>query len=220
MNHSFNPSDPARFATAVRSFDEENAKDPNSELLDGKPEPRELVYSRWLSDWVLRLQPDASEALRLAACAAHLRRWAIPRGSYPATRAGYLQWRGDLKKFHADSAAEILREIGYPEDTIQKVELLISKRAFPQEPESRTLEDALCLVFLEHQFSDLAKRCTEEQILSAVQKTWKKMTPAAQQIALRLNYRPEEAAVLQRALSAAQPKAEKSKPGSAEPGSV
>ena len=101
------PRDPQRFETALRRFDEENSRDPNQEIVDGVAFPRELIYARWLTAWVLKLCPEASEELRLAARCQHLCRWMVPRSSYPMTRAGYLQWREGLKKFHAQKAGEI-----------------------------------------------------------------------------------------------------------------
>src|SRR6202040_4017163 len=145
----FRPADPARFAEALRRFDEENSRDPNMEQCDGAARPRELVYAQWLTDWVLKLCPEASEELRLAARCQHLCRWMVPRDSYPMTRAGYLQWRATLKKFHAQKAGEILREVGYDENAVHRVQELNLKKNFPNDPEGRVLEDALCLVFLE-----------------------------------------------------------------------
>src|ERR1051325_5529657 len=115
-------SDPARFREAVRRFDEENAQDPKSEIIDGAAQPRELVYAKRLSEWVMKLAPNASEELRLAARCQHICRWTIPRDSYPMDRAGYLRWREALKKFHAQKAGEILREAGYQEDVIRRVQ--------------------------------------------------------------------------------------------------
>jgi len=200
MSGNLQPHDPARFEAAVRRFDEENARDPNVEVVDGLPHPREWIYARWLTDWVLKLDPRAPEELRLAARCQHLCRWMIPRNSHPMTRAGYLQWREALKKFHAQKAGEILREVGYPETVINRVQELILKKNFPADPECRVLEDALCLVFLEHQLADLAGKSSEEKMISVVQKAWKKMTPAAQAEALRLPHRPREQALLKRAL--------------------
>jgi len=94
-------SDPTRFAKAIRRFDEENARDPNQEIVAGTAQPRELLYARRLSEWVMRLDPGASEELRLAARSQHICRWTVPRDSYEMTRAGYLRWRSDLKAFHA-----------------------------------------------------------------------------------------------------------------------
>src|SRR5438132_510287 len=94
-------SDPDRFARALERFDEENAKDPTIELAEGKQWPRELLYAQRLYDWVLRLQPNASEVLLLAARSQHICRWMIPRSDYEMTRVGYLKWRYELKAFHA-----------------------------------------------------------------------------------------------------------------------
>jgi hypothetical protein len=200
MNAAFQPVDPARFEAALRRFDQENARDPNTEIVDGAPQPRELVHARWLTEWVLRLCPEASEPLRLAARCQHLCRWQIPRSTYPMTRAGYLQWREALKKFHAQKAGDILREVGYDEATIRRVQELNLKKHFPHDPETRVLEDALCLVFLERQLADLATRTPEDKLINALRKSWEKMTPAGRAEALKLPLGPREKALLQKAL--------------------
>jgi hypothetical protein len=201
MSHNFQPADPSRFETALRHFDEVNSGDPNQEIVNGSPQPRELAHARWLSAWVLRLCPEASEALRLAARCQHLGRWQIPRDKYPMTRAGYLQWRAALKRFHAAAAGEILREVGYPDEVIRQVQQLNLKQNFPDDPESRVLEDALCLVFLEHQLAALALKTSEDKVINALQKSWKKMTPTAHAEALKLLYGPREQRLLDLALT-------------------
>jgi hypothetical protein len=202
MSEAFQPADTRRFEAALRRFDAENARDPNTETAVGVVQPRELLYAQRLSDWVLRLCPDASEVLRLAARCQHLCRWEIPRSSYPMTRAGYLQWRACLKKFHAQKASDILRELGYPEAVAARVQDLNLKKHFPDDPETRVLEDALCLVFLEHQLADLAARTAEDKTINALQKSWQKMTSAARAEALKLKYGVREKALLERALKA------------------
>jgi len=192
--------DHARFENAISRFDQENSHDPNFVVQDGVQVPRELAYARWLTDWVLRLRPDASETLRLAARSAHLCRWTISRSAYPLTRAGYLRWRQDLKKFHSQKVADILRDLEYPEPMVARVQELILKSTFPSDEESQVLEDALCLVFLEHQFGDLARKSSDEKMINALQKSWKKMSPAARAIATTLPYGPSEKALLNRAL--------------------
>jgi len=203
----FAPESPARFAAAIARFDAENARDPKSVLSDGVAQPYELVYSRWLTDWVLRLKPEASEALRLAARCQHLCRWEIPRDSYPATRAGYLKWRQKLKEFHADKAAAILRDLGYGDELIRQVQDLNLKRHFPADADCRVLEDALCLLFLERQFADLAARTPADKMVAALQKCWAKMTPAAKAEALKLDFAPAEKALLDLALKPESPPA-------------
>jgi len=197
---TFQLSAPVRFEAALRRFDEENARDPNVETADGVSHPRELLYAQRLSAWVLRLCPDASEPLRLAARCQHIRRWEIPRSSYPMTRPGYLKWRADLKQFHAQKTGEILRQVGYSEDVVRRVQDLNLKKNFPHDPDGRVLEDALCLVFLQFQFAGLAAKTAENKTINALQKSWQKMTEAARAEALKLNYGPKEKALLDRAL--------------------
>ena len=183
---------PSRFQDAIARLDEVNAADPRG---------LELGYAERLSGWVDRLAPDASEALRLAARAQHICRWMIPRESYPAGRIGYLKWREDLKHFHAQKAGEILREVGYDEATIGRVQDLIRKRNFPRNPEGRVIEDALCLVFLETQLAETETKTGEEKMTQIIQKTWRKMTPQAREIALTLPLSPECRTLVEKALA-------------------
>ena len=185
------------FEAALQRFDEENGRDPNLE----NGQPRELVYARRVYDWVLKLAPNASQELRLAARSQHICRWMIPRNRYPMDRVGYLKWRNDLKQFHSEKSSAILRELGFAEATINRVQALNLKKDFPRDPESRVLEDALCLVFLEHQFADLAARTAEDKMINALQKTWNKMTPMAREQALKLDYAAREKELLDRALA-------------------
>jgi hypothetical protein len=190
----------ARFKQAILRFDEENGHDPNQETVGSHSYPRELLYARRLTQWVMKLSPDASEPLRLAARCQHLCRWMIPRSSHPMDRAGYLKWRSELKQFHARKAGEILREVGYPATTVTRVQELNLKKNFPADPESRVLEDALCLVFLQYQLAGLAARTAEDKIVNALRKCWKKMTPAAHAEALMLAFGRRERTLLEKAL--------------------
>ena len=116
------------------------------------------------------------------------------------TRAGYLRWREDLKKFHAQKAGAILREVGYPQEVVTRVQSLNLKKDLSNDPEVQVLEDALCLVFLERQFAELAKKSTDEKMVNALQKSWKKMSASGQAFALKLNYGAREKELLERAL--------------------
>jgi len=197
----FQPRDAQRFEAALQRFDAENARDPNREIVGAVSHSRELLYAQRLTGWVLRLRPEASEELRLAARCQHICRWEIPRSSYPMTRAGYLKWRADLKKFHAQKTGEILRETGYDESIVLRVQDLNLKKHFPDNPESRVLEDALCLVFLEYQLADLAAKTAEDKTINALQKSWAKMSDAGRAEALKLDYAPREKSLVERALN-------------------
>ena len=199
------PLNSRRFEEALRRFDAENNCDPNVEEENGLRHARELLYAKRLSDWVLRLCPNAGEELRLAARCQHLCRWIIPRESFPMTRAGYLQWREELKKFHAKKAGEILRDTGYPNAVISRVQALNLKKNFPNDPEGRVLEDALCLVFLQYQFAALAEKTSEDKMINALQKSWNKMTPAGRIHAKELAYSERQRVLLEKAVGALEP---------------
>ncbi len=186
-----------KFSAASRRFDAENSRDPNSE----NGQPRELLYARRLTDWVLKLCPAASEPLRLAARCQHICRWESPRENYPLTKPGYLKWRADLKKFHAEKSGAILRAVGYDAATVARVQDLNLKNNFPADAEVRVLEDALCLVFLEFQLTALAAKSDDEKMVNALKKSWGKMTGAARSEALKLNYGEREKNLIARALA-------------------
>jgi hypothetical protein len=192
----------SRLERAFRRFDEANAQDPNTELVNGQPVPKELIYGQRMSARLAIFAPDAPEAVKLAARAQHIRRWEVPRDSYPEGRAGYLKWRTDLYKRHGDIAAGIMKDVGYDEETIERVRTLLRKRGLKTDPDVQLMEDVICLVFLEHYFHDFAKKHDEQKLVTIVQKTWKKMTEKAHDAALQLDYAPEDFTVVQKALKA------------------
>ncbi|MBI2104349.1 MAG: DUF4202 domain-containing protein [Candidatus Omnitrophica bacterium] len=189
-----------RFAQVLDRIDQLNREDPTTERAGGTAVPRELLYAQRLTDWVRRLAPDASEALQIAARGQHVQRWTIPRERYPRGRAGYLKWRETLKAFHAKTVAGLMREAGYPEDAIQQVERIMSKRHLADDADSQTLEDALCLVFLETQFAALRAKTPDEKMREVLQKTWQKMSPRARSEALQLPLGEGERCLLSEAL--------------------
>ena len=191
------PVNSAKFLAAIEKIDAANSQDPNriGDL------PAELLYSRRMSDWLTRLDPNAGEALQLAAHAQHIRRWSIPRSEYPITRAGYHQWRTALYSFHADTAAEILREVGYDEAIISRVRSLLRKEKLKADPEMQTLEDVACLVFLENYFAEFAPKHDEEKVIGILRRTWKKMSDRGHAAALQLNMPSDARRLVEKALT-------------------
>ncbi|HET6417496.1 MAG TPA: DUF4202 domain-containing protein [Polyangiales bacterium] len=188
---------------ALRRFDAANADDPNTELVDGQPLPKELVYGQRMSARLSVFAPEASDAVQLAARAQHIRRWEVPRSSYPEGRAGYLKWRTDLYKRHGEIAGAIMKDVGYDDALVMRVQTLLRKRGLKTDPEVQLLEDVICLVFLEHYFHDFAQKHSEEKLLPIVQKTWKKMSEQAHDAALQFEYAPEDRSIIEKALKGA-----------------
>jgi hypothetical protein len=188
------------FSDAIAQIDAANAADPSREVYQGREEPKELLYSRRMSDWLMRLAPDASEALRIAAHGQHICRWMIPRSGYPTDRTGYLGWRTDCKRMHAEKLGEILHGLGYDEPTIGRVQSLVRKEHLKSDPETQLLEDVVCLVFLENYFADFSHQHDEAKLIDIVRKTWKKMSPRGHDAALQLQLSPDCRRIVERAL--------------------
>src|SRR5258708_12012307 len=82
---NFQLADTRRFDAALRRFTEENSRDPNTVDIQDVKRPRELVYAEWLTNWVLRLCPQASKDVRPATHCHHLRPSMVHPDSYPMT---------------------------------------------------------------------------------------------------------------------------------------
>ncbi len=191
-----------RFRAAIAAIDAVNAGDPTRESHDGGEAPAALLYGQRMSAWLLRLAPDASEALRLAARAQHIARWRVPRTSYPEGRDGYLAWRTALYDFHAEQAGNILRAAGYDAETVARVAELLHKRRLKRDAEVQTLEDAACLVFLESQFAAFSRKYPDDKVIDILRKTAAKMSVQGLAEASRLaGHLPEDRrALISRAL--------------------
>jgi hypothetical protein len=164
-----------RFEDALAAIDAENAERPD-----------QLAHSHSVYEWVTRLRADAPEALLLAARACHIRRWEVPRSSYPDGRAGYLKWRRALYERHATLVGEVLARCGYAPDEVERVQSLVAKRDLRTDADAQTLEDALCLEFIEHGYDDLAARTEPGKMATIVDKTLAKMSIQGRAEAARL----------------------------------
>ena len=190
-----------RFENALRHIDEANSQDPNIESFEGEEYPKELLYSMRMTKWLETMEPQASEALRLAVRSQHICRWEIPRADYPMDRKGYHQWRTHLYTYHGEKAAGILEKVGYGEETITRVRMLLRKQGLKSDPETQTLEDVACLVFLESYFWDFSRLHDEEKIVGILRKTWRKMSARGQEAARDIPLNAGAGALLYKALA-------------------
>lgn len=177
-----------KFEHAISLFDSYNSNSPETVLRGGATYPAEYFYALKLHEWVLKLAPNAGEALLLASHCQHIGRWEIQRSVYPDGRMGYLEWRSALLKFHADTASALLRSISYDEEIIEQVREIVLKKHLRTAPDAQTIEDALCLVFLEFQFDDLIAKQSEDKMMGILKKTWAKMSQQGKEQALKLRF--------------------------------
>ena len=164
-------------------IDAVNANDPRTH----ETEPLALVQGRKAEQWVARLDPNASVALRLAARAHHLSRWELPRSEYPDGRAGYLRWRRAQKDRHARDLAAILRDAGAHESVSRRAAEIVAKEGLGSNEEVQTFEDAVSLSFLETELRPVIDRLDDDsKVTDIVAKTLAKMSSEGRMQAQRL----------------------------------
>ncbi|KAK2602045.1 hypothetical protein N8I77_008616 [Diaporthe amygdali] len=194
------------YGAAIKLIDDAHAQDPNKiPAPDGSGElPYELHYARKMTSWLAPRCPDASPALQVACRAQHFRRWELPRSSYPMTRAGYLTWRAKQKSQAASQVKELLASMDepLPGADLERISALISKQDLATNEETQVLEDVACLVFLDDQLDGFESKPDhdEEKVISILRKTWKKMSPKGQEMALQMKHSDRATSLLQKAL--------------------
>jgi hypothetical protein len=176
-----------RYLAAIAAFDLANSEDPNKEMADGREYPKELLYAQRMTDMQERYAPDASEAVKLAVRAQHIQRWKSPRSDFPMDKPGYMLWRTGLYKFHAETAGNLMKSVGYDDEMIDRVKTIVSKKGLKTNPETQMMEDVVDLVFIEHYmvaFAGSHPEYDEAKWILIIKKTWNKMSEEAHAFAL------------------------------------
>jgi len=189
------------YSRARELIDAAHAADPTRSP-DGQP--AELVYAGQIEAWVAKLVPDASPLLRLAARCQHLERWSVPRASFPEGKAGYLAWRRSLYVKQAARAKELLLLAGVAATEADEAATWVSKTGLKTNAGTQALEDAAVLVFLESEIKAFAAQHSEyprEKFVDILRKTWRKLSPHAQELAGTLSLSPDVAAMVREATS-------------------
>lgn len=173
---------------AFALFDAYNKEDLTTLVWNDVIYPSEYFYAIELYKWVLKLDPQASEIVLLASRCQHIGRWTIPRETYPDGKAGYLNWRSDLAKFHVLTSAYLMLQAGYDEGTIEQVKRITLKQKIKLDAEVQLMENALCLVFLQFQLEDFIKKHDDEKLVNIIKRTWSKMSQPGRDAAFTLKY--------------------------------
>ena len=177
-----------QYQKVIELIDNANKQDPNMETDEhGKEYPKEYLYGIRMADMIERFAPDADEVNKIAVRAQHIERWKSPRSDYPMDKKGYHLWRTNLYKFHADTVCKLMQQVGYDEQSIERVRQAVGKKALKKNPDTQMLENIAAMVFIEHYmqaFADKHPEYSEEKWIDIIRKTWRKMSPDAQQFTL------------------------------------
>ena len=188
----------ASYLVAIAAFDKANSEDPNKEVFDGKEYPKELLYAQRMTEMQERYAPEATEAVKLACRAQHIQRWKCPRSDYPMDKKGYMLWRTNLYKFHAETAGGLMKEAGYDDAMIDRVKAIVGKKDLKTNSETQMMEDVVDLVFIEHYMIGFAAshpEYDEAKWILIIKKTWGKMSERAHEFALAGKIKLPEALV-------------------------
>ncbi|WP_343222868.1 DUF4202 family protein [Paracoccus bogoriensis] len=169
-----------KLEAVLAAIDAANARDPN--LIDGTPS--ELLYGQRMSAQQERLFPHASDVLRIACRGQHIERWNLPRSAYPEGRPGYLQWRQEQGRRHAERVAGLMRDAGYGDEDIAQARKLLTKQGLKRDPEVQALEDVICFTFIRWYLGDFARTQPDHKLPRIIEKTARKMSPWARARAL------------------------------------
>ncbi len=185
-----------KFTEVLKLIDTANGADPEAGMDGAASHPAALLYGWRMSAELVGFRADASEHLRIAVRGQHIERWKLARDSYPQGREGYLAWRRDQGRFHADRVAGLMRDAGYEKQDRDRVARIVRKEGIKRDAEVQVLEDVAALVFLRWYCADFAAGRDSEQICRIVAKTARKMSAEGRAAAARLDLPAELAPAL------------------------
>lgn len=189
------------YSQVIEQIDKLNNEDPVKIETDSGSISSEVLYSQRMTKELEAFKTDFSEELAIAVRAQHICRWQSKRTDYPAGKEGYLKWRFDLQKFHAEKVLTVLEQFDYNDVFKKNVSDIIQKKNLKKNPDTQTLEDVACLVFLKYYFTDFIAKFTEEKNIDIIQKTWRKMSEDGHSSALKISFPDDQAQLVQKALA-------------------
>ena len=186
-----------KFTEVLKRIDAANAADPEAVMEGEVSHPAALLYGRRMSAELVGFHAQASEHLRIAVRGQHIERWKLARASYPKGREGYLAWRRDQGRKHAERVAGLMRDVGYGPDDCDRVAVIIRKQGIKRDAEVQVLEDVAALVFLRWYCAGFAAGRDAEQVYRIVAKTARKMSAEGRAAAAGLDLPAELAPALE-----------------------
>ncbi len=160
------------------------------QLLPKSPIVFELIHSKLVFKWVLKLKPDADEALKIAAVAHD-----IDRAITGITEKDLKDYSkiDAFKQEHAIRSAKfickILRKHKYEKKIIDKVKHLVENHERGCDKESKILCDADSIAFFEYNIPFYVKRYGKEQAKKKIQFMFKKLSPASKKVVRTMRFR-------------------------------
>ena len=172
----------------------ESVKKEIEEIISKSPVKVDSVHSELTLKWVLKLKPDADEALKIAALGHDIERGITGISEKDLKDTSKLD---EFKKEHsvrsANFVADIMKKHGYDEKIIDKVKNLVEEHEFVgDEEESNILTDADSLAFFDYNLPYYKKRNGEEKAKHKIKFMYKRMSEKAKELVKKIKYEDKE----------------------------
>eukprot|EP00798_Chlamydomonas_sp_ICE-L_P003763 gene3763-13824_t len=191
------PETREKLEKTFKLIDEVNSNDPQQINDKGKSWPYRVIYSNWVSEWVRKIDPKASDEMLILAKGRNIESWRlseIKRDDYAPTSFGQKQWQQDRTVWLTKRLADVMKEAGYDEDSISLVSDFMQQNSDIPDPNdirksdlvgplgstnyrllelasmTQVLRDADAMVLLEHSFEQMFDRMTAEEILKVLKR--------------------------------------------------
>ncbi|KAL6751171.1 hypothetical protein V8C86DRAFT_2784137 [Haematococcus lacustris] len=211
---------------ALALIDEANSKDPRQVLWEGERVGYRLLFSRWLTEWVTRLDPQAPDELIILARGCNVESWRladIKRDNYPPNSQGVKMWESDKRKAQANMLLDLVKQAGYGPASLRVLEEVMLERDVPDPRDIRlhdlvaplggvnyrlveeavmvqTLMDAQALVFMEKSFPQMFVRLDAEEVLAQLTRELSRVSNKCIATLLSMSWSPVQRKLISKAL--------------------
>jgi hypothetical protein len=159
-------------------------------ILPNSPIEEELIHSRLTLKWLLKLKPDASEALKISAISHDIDRAVnkiIEKDRKP--EESYEEFKRKHSIRSADIIVNLMKKHNYPEKVIDKVKHLVENHEFGGDTETDILTSADSLAYFEYNLPIYFKRNGKEETIRKIKFMFNRMSKQAQECVKKMKYK-------------------------------
>lgn len=146
----------------------------------------DVIHSTNTLEWVLKLNPDASEELQIAALAHDIDR-AIPPPTKMQTGESYDNYKQRHAKRSAECIAQIMKEQQFANDSIDRVHYLVENHEVGGDEDATILMDADSISYFDVNIQIYYQKRGIEITKSKINFMYSRTTPRAQKYIKMLN---------------------------------
>lgn len=162
-------------------------------ILPNSPLDFELIHAKLVLKWVCELNPDADEALKIAALSHD-----IDRAMTGITEKDLKDFSqiNEFKKEHSIRSAKFICDIlikhGYSPEVIEKVKHLVENHEFGGDTETNILTDADSLAYFDYNIPSYLKRNGKERAKEKIKFMYSRLSEKARNLVKEIKYADKE----------------------------